>query len=205
MIKLYVDISGGEHETSREYEISNELAEFLRLKSWYDEVDDMTEEDKTCDEFDLDMDNEWVEDILKEIRDEKIAPESILKELESIDTDAFSVADELAVENIIEVYPPEDWDVGAKMDEDMEAGLFVPSLSFEQYLKDDDWDTSDEDFDEEYAKEEYRYKIEEEYEDWVKSLPAYERAERYELDTMMVDCYAEKSYMFNRIDKAAKE
>ena len=41
MIKLYVDISGGEHETSREYEISNELAEFLRLKSWYDEVDEM--------------------------------------------------------------------------------------------------------------------------------------------------------------------
>ena len=125
MIKLYVDISGGEHETSREYEISNELAEFLRMKSWYDEIDDMTEEDKTCDEFDLDMDNEWVDDIMKEIRDEKNAPESILKELESIDTDAFSVADELAVKNIIEVYPPEDWDVGARMGEDMEAGFGV--------------------------------------------------------------------------------
>ena len=48
MIKLYVTVWSSGEDSNLEYEISNELAEFLRIKDWGDYVDEMEEEDKTC-------------------------------------------------------------------------------------------------------------------------------------------------------------
>lgn len=201
MIKLYVDVCCDCEDKYPEYEISEELAEFLRFESWGDSVDEMEEEDKTSDEFRLEMDDGWISSLLW--HKEKL-PENLYNELKAIVDDISSIEREMAVAFVLDEYPPSDWDVIEKLQEDMDAGLFTPTLSFKQFLKEDGWGDSDED--DEYAKEEYLSKIaEDEYEDWVETLPPYERAERYGLDEAMASGYARTSYTFLCINKAATE
>ena len=200
MIKLYVDIRGGEYETSREYEISNELAEFLRIEAWGDFVDEMAEEDKTCNEFGMEISGGDVYEFLRD----KSVPESIVKELSSIDSDASLEASKLAIEYILDEYPADEWDVFGKMEADLDAGLFSPSLSFEKYLVDDGWDTSDEDYDEETAKELYMEELEEEYTTWVAELPLDERVDRYELDEDSALAHVSYGYMLQYVNKTAE-
>lgn len=201
MIKLYVTIHGGEYDDSREYEISNELAEFLRIKDWGDYVEEMEEEDKTCDEFYMEISGEDVYDFMRD----KSVPESIVKELTPIDSEASLVASKLAIEYILDEYPSDEWDVFGKMEADLDAGLFIPSLSFEQYLVDDGWDTSDENYDEETAKELYMEALEEEYTTWVDELPLDERVNRYELDEDAALDNVSYGYTLQHINKAAEE
>ena len=200
MIKLYVSIIGGYDDDSREYEISNELAEFLRIKSWGDYVDEMEEEDKTCSEIEMNISNEEVEDIL----DDTNTPKSIADELLSIDDDASDAAYELAIGSFIDENPPTEWDFSEWKRQDLEAGLFKPSRSFEQFLKEEEMDPSDEDYDEEEAKDEYLYSLEDEYQVWVDELPPSKRSERYGLDEFMAIDYVRYGYEFTLIDKEAK-
>ena len=65
-------------------------------------------------------------------------------------------------------------------------------------------DPSDEDYDEEEAKEEYLYSLEDEYQVWVDELPPCERSERYGLDEFMAIDYVKHGYEFTFIDKEAK-
>lgn len=202
MIKLHVGVWSNIEDTEREYEISDELAEFLRYKAWGDNVDE-EDEDNTENYFRLDMEKSEISSLLSHKKD---MPEKIYKELYSLVEDEISnVEFELAIAYVLEEYPPEDWDRNEWMEEDMDDGLFTPSLSFEQFLEDENWDTSDENYDEEAAQEEYHDKIIDEYEDWVETLQPSERAERYGLDTEIALGYASTSYTFYCVDKAAEE
>lgn len=201
MIKLYVTVWSSGEDSNLEYEISNELAEFLRIKDWGDYVDEMEEEDKTCNEFGMEISNEEVHDIMRD----KSVPESIVKELSAIDSNASLVASELAVEYVLDEYPPDEWDSYGKMKADMEAGLFIPSLSFEKYLVENGWDTSDEDYDEESAKESYMEELEEEYTAWVEELPLDERVNRYGLDEYLALDYVNYGYTLDYVNKAAEK
>ena len=198
MINLHVEIYAGPDDDSRDYEISNELAEFLRIKAWEEYVDQMEEEDKTCDEIEMEISNEEVEAMISD----KEVPESIAEELRAIHNDASNAANELQIAYIIEETPPDEWNVSEWLRKDLESGLFKPSQSFEEYLKEEGWDPSDEDYDEEEAQEEYQDFLRDEYEDWVDELRPYDRAERYELD----DFYGvEHGYTFTFINKAVEE
>lgn len=198
MINLHVEIYAGPDDDSRDYEISNELAEFLRIKAWEEYVDQMEEEDKTCDEIEMEISNEEVEAMISD----KEVPESIAEELRAIHNDASNAANELQIAYIIEKTPPDEWNVSEWLRKDLESGLFKPSQSFEEYLKEEGWDPSDEDYDEEEAQEEYQDFLRDEYEDWVDELRPYDRAERYELN----DFYGvEHGYTFTFINKAVEE
>ena len=198
MINLHVEIFAGYYDDSRDYEISNELAEFLRIKAWGEYVDQMEEEDKTCDEIEMEISNDEVEAMIND----KDVPKPIAEELRAIDEDASSSADELEIEYIIEETPPSEWNVSEWLKKDLESGLFKPSQSFEQFLEEEEWDPSDEDYDEEEVQYEYQNILRSEYEEWVDELPPYDRAERYELD----DFYGvEHGYTFTFINKAVKE
>lgn len=198
MINLHVEIYAGPDDDSRDYEISNELAEFLRIKAWEEYVDQMEEEDKTCDEIEMEISNEEVEAMISD----KEVPESIAEELRAIHNDASNAANELQIAYIIEETPPDEWNVSEWLRKDLESGLFKPSQSFEEYLKEEGWDPSDEDYDEEEAQEEYQDFLRDEYEDWVDELRPYDRAERYELN----DFYGvEHGYTFTFINKAVEE
>ena len=87
----------------------------------------------------------------------------------------------------------------------MEAGLFIPSLSFEKYLVENGWDTSDEDYDEESAKESYMEELEEEYTAWVEELPLDERVNRYGLDEYLALDYVNYGYTLDYVNKAAEK
>ena len=198
MINLHVEIFAGYYDDSRDYEISNELAEFLRIKAWGEYVDQMEEEDKTCDEIEMEISNDEVEAMIND----KDVPKPIAEELRAIDEDASSSADELEIEYIIEETPPSEWNVSEWLKKDLESGLFKPSQSFEQFLEEEEWDPSDEDYDEEEVQYEYQNILRSEYEEWVDELRPYDRAERYELD----DFYGvEHGYTFTFINKAVKE
>lgn len=198
MINLHVEIYAGPDDDSRDYEISNELAEFLRVKAWGKYVDQMEEEDKTCDEIEMEISNEEVEAMIND----KEVPESIAEELRAIDEDASSAANELQIGYIIEETPPSEWNVSEWLRKDLESGLFKPSQSFEEYLEEEGWDPTDEDYDEEEAQEEYQDFLRDEYEDWVDELPPYDRAERYELDVFYG---VEHGYTFTFVNKAVEE
>lgn len=198
MINLHVEIYAGPDDDSRDYEISNELAEFLRIKAWGEYVDQMEEEDKTCDEIEMEISNEEVEAMIND----KEVPESIAEELRAIHNDASNAANELQIAYIIEETPPDEWNVSEWLRKDLESGSFKPSQSFEEYLEEEGWDPSDEDYDEEEAQEEYQDFLRDEYEDWVDELRPYDRAERYELN----DFYGvEHGYTFTFINKAVEE
>ena len=201
MIKLYVGIYAGCDDDSREYEISDELAEFLRIKAWGDYVDQMEEEDKVCDEIEMEISNEEVEAMICD----KGVPEPIANELRAIDDDASSAAHEMCIGYIVEENPPDEWNVSDWLSKDLESGLFKPSQSFEQFLEEEGWDPSDEDYDEEEAQDEYHDILRSEYEDCLDELPPYERAERYELDDFIATDYVNYGYTFNFINKAAEE
>lgn len=198
MINLHVEIYAGPDDDSRDYEISNELAEFLRIKAWGDYVDQMEEEDKTCDEIEMEISDEEVKAMISD----KEVPEPIAEELRAIDDDASSAADELEIAYIIEETPPDEWNVSEWLRKDMESGLFKPSQSFEEFMEEEGWDPSDEDYDEEEAQDEYYDILRSEYEDWVEELRPYARAERYELDDFIG---VEHGYTFTFINKAVKE
>lgn len=89
------------------------------------------------------------------------------------------------------------------MPKDIQAGLFTPSVSFEQFKE--DWEVlnedSDEDYDEEYARDEYTAMIFDEYQDWVDTLPPSERAERWGLDNREI--VGDYSYVLESVNKAA--
>lgn len=198
MINLHVEIYAGPDDDSRDYEISNELAEFLRIKAWEEYVDQMEEEDKTCDEIEMEISNEEVEAMISD----KEVPESIAEELRAIHNDASNAANELQIAYIIEETPPDEWNVSEWLRKDLESGLFKPSQSFEEYLEEEGWDPTDEDYDEEEAQEAYQDFLRDEYEDWVDELRPYDRAERYELN----DFYGvEHGYTFTFINKAVEE
>lgn len=201
MIKLYVDIYAGPDDDSREYEISNELAELLRIKAWGEYVDQMEEEDKVCDEIEMEISSKVVEEMISD----KEVPESIAEELCAIDNDASSAAHELCIGYIVEENPPDEWNVSKWLRKDMESGLFKPSQSFEEFLEEEGWDPSDEDYEEEEAQDEYQDILRSEYKDWVGELPPYERAERYELDDIVAVDFVKHGYTFTFVDKAAKE
>lgn len=198
MINLHVEIYAGYDDDSRDYEISNELAEFLRIKAWGKDVDLMDEEDKTCDEIEMEISGGEV----KAMINNKGVPGPIAEELRAIDNDASSAANELKIAYIIEETPPDEWNVDEWLKKDLESGLFKPSQSFEEFLEEIEWDPSDEDYDEEDAQEEYRDNLCSEYEEWVEELPPYDRAERYKLDDF-VDI--NHGYTFTFINKAVEE
>lgn len=198
MINLHVEVYAGYYDDSRDYEISNELAEFLRIKAWGKDVDLMDEEDKTCDEIEMEISDGEVKAMISD----KEVPGAIVEELRAIDNDASSVANELQIAYIIEETPPSEWNVSEWLKKDLESGLFKPSQSFEEYLEEEGLDPTDEDYDEEEAQEEYQDIIRDEYEDWVDELPPYDRAERYELDDF-IDI--KHGYTFTFINKAVEE
>ena len=198
MIKLYVDIWGGSHSDYLVYVVSEELAEFLRRKNDEDYWDDMDEEEKTCDDIELELDS----DELRSIISDKSIPEHLRKELNVIDSDASFHADELAIEEALD-YNLYDWDEYEWMEKDIENNLFVPEKSFEQFLEESDWDPADEDYyDEEDARADYYGEISDNYESWVETLPAADRAERYGLSDYSAIGYG---YKFTFINKAAED
>lgn len=197
MIKLYVNIYGGDSDDSREYEISEELAELLRRKNYRDYWDEMDEEERTSDNFDLELEN-W--DVRGMMSDKSI-PEHLREELNAIDSDASCRADELAIEEALE-YNPYEWDEYEWMEKDIENGLFVPDKNFEQFLEESDWDPADEDYDEEDVHEDYYDEISESYESWVETLPASDRAERYGLSDYSDISYG---YQLGAVNKAAEK
>ena len=197
MIKLYVNIWGGSYDDDREYEISEELAELLRRKNYKDYWDDMDEEERTCNDFELELDSGEVCDMISD----KSIPEHLRDKLNIIDSDASYRADELAIEEALE-YNPYEWDEYEWMEKDIENNLFVPEKSFEQFLEESDWDPADEDYDEEDAHADYYGEISDSYESWVETLPAADRAERYGLSDYSDIDYG---YKFTFINKAAEE
>ncbi len=198
MIKLYVTLRSDYCDDDREYEISNELAEFLRHCAFQESWGNLTDEERTCDEFDLDIEQD---EIFGMLNSQEGIPESVIKELTFITDDAESEAYELAVGCAIDDNPPTEFFLDERMPEDIEAGLFTPSMSFEQYLEKEDIDTSDEDYDEEYARDEYTAMIFDEYQDWVDALPPSDRAERWGLDNWEI--VGDYSFAFERVNKAA--
>lgn len=176
MNKLYVEISGGYNDESREYEISDELAELL--KQWAHR-DEQVDDEKTSNEIELDFSSEDLDDL---ISNSDGISQQVRQELNSIFGDAESEAYELAIASLLETDPPTEFFFEETMPEDIKAGLFTPSLSFEQYLEKEDWDTSDEDYDEEYAREDYNDMIFDEYQEWVETLKPTQRAARYGLE-----------------------
>lgn len=197
MIKLYVNIWGGSYDDDREYVISEELAELLRRKNYECYWDDMDEEERTCNDIELELDREVVWDMISD----KTIPEPLRDELNTIDGDASYRADELAIEEALR-YNPYEWDEIGWMEKDIENGLFAPAKTFEQFLEESDWDTDDEDYDEEYARSDYHDEISDSYEAWVETLPASDRAERYGLSDYSDIGYG---YKFTFINKAAEE
>ena len=197
MIKLYVTLRSDYSDRDREYEISNELAELLRHWTFRETWDSLTDEERTCDKFDLDIEEDEIYDMLNSQDD---IPESVTKELKSITADAKSEAYELAVGCTIDDNPPTEFFLDERMPEDIEAGLFTPSLSFEQFLEKEDCDPSDEDFDEEWARDDYNEMIFDEYQKWVDALPPSDRAERWGLDNWEI--VGDYSYVFESVNKA---
>ena len=197
MIKLYVNIWGGSYDDDLGYVVSEELAEFLRRKNYKDHWDDMDEEERTCDDFELELDSKKVRSMISD----KSLPEHLREELNVIDSDASRHADELAIEEALD-YNPYDWDEYEWMEKDIENNLFAPEKSFEQFLEESDWDPADEDYDEEDAHADYYGEVSDSYESWVETLPASDRAERYGLNDYSDIDYG---YMFNFINKAAKD
>ena len=192
MIKLYVNIWGGPYDDGREYLISEEFAELLIRKNYKDYWDDMDEEERTCNDFELELDRGEVCDMISD----KSIPEHLRDKLNIIDSDASCRADELAIEEALE-YNPDEWDEYEWMEKDIENGLFIPEKSFEQFFEESDWDPADED-----ARADYYDEISESYESWVETLPAAERAERYGLSDYSAIDYG---YKFTFINKAAED
>ena len=176
MNKLYVEIIGGYNDKSREYEISDELAELL--KQWA-HCDEQVDDEKASNEIELDLSSEDLDNL---ISNSDGISQQVDRELSSIFGDAESEAYELAVASFLESDPPTEFFFEETMPEDIKAGLFTPSVSFEQYLEKEDWDTSDEDYDEEYAREDYNDMIFDEYQEWVETLKPTDRADRYGLE-----------------------
>lgn len=78
-------------------------------------------------------------------------------------------------------------DFYTRMEEDIEAGLFTPKMTFEEYLENNDIDIDYEDYDEDEARDEYMQElVDNEYMTWVSDLDVYERADRWGLDINVV-------------------
>lgn len=72
------------------------------------------------------------------------------------------------------------------MQNDIDAGIFVPETTFEEFCETykEENGIDDDDFDEEDAEDEYQnYLFEEEYRLWLADLDLYEQAERTGVDT----------------------
>jgi len=197
MNKLYFEISGGYNEEIREYEICDELAELL--KQWA-HCDEQTDEEKMSNEIELDLSDEELDDLGIYFNG---FSQQVTRELNSIFDDAETEGYELAVASFLETDPPTEFFFDKRMPEDIEAGLFTPSLSFEQYLEKEGWDTSDEDYDEEIARDEYDAMVYDEYQEWVETLKPTDRAERYGLEYDAP--IPERHFRFLRIVKKADE
>jgi len=175
MIKLYVEICGGDNDESREYEISQELAELL--KQWAHR-DEQADDEKTSHEVELDLTGDELFGLINNTDD---LPKQIAEELNSICDDADYEAYELAVASFLETDPPTEFFFDESMPEDIEDGLFIPSLSFEQYLK--DTYEEDDEYDDDDARNEYYEAISDEYVKWVDTLNPIQRANRYGLES----------------------
>ena len=175
MNKLYVEISGGYNDESREYEISNELAELL--KQWAHR-DEQADDEKTSHEVELYLSSDELDDLRNNTDG---LSGQFIEELKSICDDADYEAYELAVASFLETDPPTEFFFDESMPEDIEDGLFIPSLSFEQYLK--DTYEEDDEYDDDDARNEYYEAISDEYVKWVDTLNPIQRANRYGLES----------------------
>ena len=203
MNKLYVEISGGYNDKSREYEISDELAELL--KQWAHR-DEQADDEKASNEVELDLSSEELGDLLS---NSDGVSQQVRQELNSIFGNAESEAYELAIASFLSSNPPTEFFFEESMPEDIKAGLFTPSVSFEQFKEDwevlnedyvEDYDEDyDEEYEDEYAREDYNDMISDEYQEWVETLKPTERAARYglEYDAPISEHY----YRFVRIVK----
>ena len=174
MIKLHVEIRGGDNDESREYEISQELAELL--KQWAHRNEQAADE-KTIHEVELDLSSDELDDLRN--NSDGLSGQ-VVEELKSICDDADYKAYELAITSFLDSCPPTEYFFEESMPEDIEDGLFIPSLSFEQYLK--DTYEEDDEYDDDDARNEYYEAISDEYMKWVDALRPTDRADRYGLE-----------------------